>query len=402
MRPLAAVILAAAMALPALAAGALAAGNEAASEVAPMPIGYLEITGDERYDQNRSYAGIQVRRRWRPVAGAELAVRGSRVLRRALKLEFSLERGAAETAAELVSVIERLAAERGVRFFLIDAPAEALTAVAEGTRGRELLLFNVSEAADVLRGAQCQAHLMHVIPSHAMLTDALVQYLAAKRWRDVLVLKGPLAEDAALVRAFENSARRFGVRLAGIRDFVLSNDPREREKNNVVLLTQGVDYDAVFLADTEGEFGRYVPMQTALPRPVIGTEGLIAAAWHWSWERHGAPQLNQRFDKHAKRRMQGADWAAWAAVKAIVESVVRTGSTDFAAVGAYLRGDKLTLDGYKGNPASFRPWDNQLRQPILLHTHNAVVERAPLEGFLHPTQNMDTLGYDRGDGMCRF
>lgn len=37
---------------------------------------------------------------------------------------------------------------------------------------------------------------------------------------------------------------------------------------------------------------------------------LIAAAWHWSWERHGAPQLNQRFERRAKRRMQGADWAA--------------------------------------------------------------------------------------------
>ena len=200
MRPLAAVILAAAMALPALAAGALAAGmlaagtlaagTEAASEVAPMPIGYLEITGDERYDRNRSYAGIQVRRRWRPVAGAELAVRGSRVLRRALKVEFSLERGAAETAAELVSVIGRLAAERGVRFFLIDAPATALTAVAEGTRGKELLLFNVSEAADGLRGDRCQANLMHSIPSHAMVTDALAQYLVAKKWRDVLVLEG--------------------------------------------------------------------------------------------------------------------------------------------------------------------------------------------------------------------
>ena len=65
-------------------------------------------------------------------------------------------------------------------------------------------------------------------------------------------------------------------------------------------------------------------------------------------------------------------------------------------------GDELTLDAYKGNPVSFRPWDNQLRQPILLHTHNAVVERAPIAGFLHPTQNMDTLGYDRGDEKCRF
>ena len=397
MRGLAAVILATAMGLP-----ALAEGDDAASDVRPLPIGYLEITGDGRYEQKGTYAGIQIRPRGRPVAGAELAVRESRIFRRAIGVEFTLERGAGETATNLVSVIERLAAEKGVRFFLIDAAAEALSAVAEGTRGRDLLLFNVSEAADVLRGAQCWAHLMHVIPSHAMLTDALVQYLTAKRWRDVLVLKGPLAGDAALARAFENSARRFGVRIAGIRDFVLSNDPREREKNNVVLLTAGVDYDAVFLADMEGEFGRYVPMQTSLPRPVIGTEGLMAGAWHWSWERHGAPQLNQRFDKRAKRRMEAVDWAAWAAVKAIVESVLRTRSTDFAEVGAYLRSDKLTLDGYKGNPVNFRPWDNQLRQPILLHTHNAVVERAPLRGFLHPTQNMDTLGYDRGDKMCEF
>ena len=397
MRWPAAVILAAAMG-----SSAPAAGDDPASAITPLPIGYLEITGDARYDQARSYAGIQVRPRHRPVAGAELAVREGRVLRRVLKVGFTLERGAAESAADLVSAIDRLAAEKGVRFFLIDAPAAALSAVADATRGKDLLLFNVSEPADALRGARCQAHLMHVIPSHAMLTDALVQYLAAKRWSDVLVLEGPLAEDAALARAFENSARRFGVRIVGTRNFVLGNDPRERERNNVVLLTQGFDYDAVFLADTEGEFGRYVPMQTALPRPVVGTEGLIAAAWHWSWERHGAPQLNPRFDRRANRRMQAADWAAWAAVKAIVESVVRTGSTDFAEVRAYLRSDRLTLDGYKGNPVNFRPWDNQLRQPILLHTHNAVVERAPLKGYLHPTQNMDSLGYDRGDGKCRL
>ena len=374
----------------------------AAPEIATLPIGYLEIAGDERYEDKRSYAGIQVRRRWRPVAGAELAVRGTRVLRRALKVAFTLERGTAETASALVGEIERLAADKGVRFFLIDAPAAALGAVAEATRDKELLLFNVSEAADSLRGDRCQANLMHAIPSHAMVTDALSQYLVAKKWRDILVLERPLAEDAAFVRAFENSARRFGVRIAAKRDFVLGNDPREREKNNLVLITAGVDYDAVFLADSDGEFGRYVPMQTALPRPVIGTEGLIAEAWHWSWERHGAPQLNQRFDKRAGRRMAAPDWAAWTAVKAIVEAVVRTRSTEFADIVAYLKGDELTLDAYKGNPVSFRPWDNQLRQPILLHTHNAVVERAPIAGFLHPTQNMDTLGYDRGDGMCRF
>lgn len=382
-------------------AGVLGGDRSHAAEATPFPIGYLEVTDDPRYEEKRAYARIRVKPHDRPRPGAELAVRGSRILGRAVKMKFSLERGSGKTAADLISEVERRWTA-GIRFFLIDADAAVVNAVAEATKGRELLLLNVSEPADILRGSGCWAHLAHAIPSHAMLTDALAQFLAARKWRDVLVLKGPLPADAAFAQAFEASARRFGVRVVKARDFVLGNDPREREKNNVALMTAEGDYDVVFLADTEGEFGRYVPYQTNLASPVIGTEGLIAEAWHWAWERHGAPQLNQRFEKYAKRRMTGTDWAAWAAIKAIVESAVRTKSTDFKTVRAYLLGDELTLDGYKGTPSSFRPWDNQLRQPVLLRTHNAVIERAPIKGFLHPTENMDTLGYDRGDRRCRL
>ncbi len=378
------------------------AGPAAASEAAPFPIGYLEITGDRRYEDKRAYARIRIKPHYRPFPGALLALRDSRVLGRAVKVRFSLEKAEAADAAGLVREVSRLHGEKGVRFFLIDAPAEVLAAVAKATAGRDLLLFNVSAPDDALRGAQCRSNLMHVIPSRAMLTDAMAQYLRARKWRDVLLLKGPLPADAALARAFRVSARRFGVRVIASRDFVLGNDPREREKNNVALLTAEDGYDVVFIADWDGEFGRTVPFQTHLPRPVVGTEGLIAGAWHWTWERHGAPQLNQRFEKLAKRRMEGADWAAWAAVKAVAESVVRTQPADVMAVAAYLKGDALTLDGYKGNPSSFRPWDNQLRQPILLHSANAVAARAPIKGFLHPAENMDTLGYDKGDKKCRF
>ncbi len=379
-----------------------AAGPAATSEAVPFPIGYLEITGDHRYEDKRVYARIRIKPHYRPFPGALLALRDIRVPGRAAKVRFSLEKAEAVNAAGLVQEVSRLHRKKGVRFFLIDAAAEVLGAVAKTTTGRDLLLFNVSAPDDALRGAQCQSNLMHVIPSRSMLTDAMAQYLIAKKWRDVLLLKGPLPADAALARAFQTSARRFGVRVIASHDFVLSKDPREREKNNVALLTAGDDYDVVFLADTDGEFGRNVPFQTHLPRPVFGTEGLIAGAWHWTWERHGAPQLNQRFEKLAKRRMEGADWAAWAAVKVVAESVVRTKSTDVMAVAAYLKGDALTLDGYKGNPSSFRPWDNQLRQPILLYSANAVAARAPIRGFLHPVENMDTLGYDRGDNKCRF
>ena len=373
----------------------------AAAETQPLLIGYLEFTDDPRYDEKRAYARIRVRPHNRPRPGAEMAIRESHVLGRALKMKFSLERGEAKTAAGLISMIERMAAA-GVRYFLIDADAAVITALGAATMGWDLLLFNISEPADALRGAECRAQVMHVIPSHAMMTDALAQFLVTKKWRKVLVLKGPEGEDAAFAAAFEASARRFGVRIIASRDFVLGNDPREREKNNVALMTAEGNYDVVFVADTEGEFGRYVPYQTYHPRPIIGTEGLIAKAWHWAWERHGAPQLNQRFEKLAKRRMTGTDWAAWAAVKAVVEAAVRTKSADFKIVRTYLRGDQLTLDAYKGNPVSFRPWDNQLRQPILLGIHNAIIERAPLKGFLHPSENMDTLGYERGDNKCRL
>jgi ABC transporter substrate binding protein (PQQ-dependent alcohol dehydrogenase system) len=187
-----------------------------------------------------------------------------------------------------------------------------------------------------------------------------------------------------------------------VKDFLLGNDPRQRDQNNIALLTSTPEHDVVFLADSDGEFGRYVPYQTSHARPVVGTEGLVAAAWHWTWERHGAPQLNQRFEKRAKRTMRAADWATWAAVKSIVESVARTGSTDFPALVRYLKSDELTLDVYKGTPASFRPWNNQLRQPILLHTHNAVIERAPLPQFLHSANDLDTLGFDAPESACKF
>ena len=62
----------------------------------------------------------------------------------------------------------------------------------------------------------------------------------------------------------------------------------------------------------------------------------------------------------------------------------------------------MNLDGAKASPLSVRPWDHQLRQPILLATNNAVVEIAPLGGFVHPVNDLDTLGPDRAASACRF
>ncbi len=366
-----------------------------------LAIGYLALKKDPRYARKRTYARFLTQPLGSPYVGAKVAIEESRFVGAVLGVELKLKRRRAKSATALVEAALELAGA-GVQYLLIDAPGPVVDEVARATRGTDLLLFNVSARDDVLRQAQCQAHLLHVIPSHAMLMDALVQYLVSRKWREVLVLIGPRPEDEQLTTAFERSAKRFGVEIVEQRPFVLSNDPREREKNNVALLTAGVDYDVVFVADTDGEFARDVPYQTVRPRLVVGTEGLAASSWHWAWERHGAPQLENRFEKRAKRPMRAVDWAAWVSVKAVVEAVLRTEGAVFATVRDYLLGDQIVLDGFKGNRMNFRPWSRQLRQPILLITHNWVVERAPLRGFLHQTNNLDTLGFDARDTRCEL
>ncbi|MDD9984261.1 MAG: ABC transporter substrate-binding protein, partial [Gammaproteobacteria bacterium] len=313
----------------------LAAAPPAGAAAEELLIGYVALKKDPRYTVKRRFARYLTEALGSPYVGAKVAIEESKFVGSAVGVEFKLKRRRAKSEGRLVKSALKLV-DDGARYILVDAPAHLVDEVARATKDLDVLLFNITARDDVLRQEQCRSHLLHVIPSHAMTTDALVQYLISKKWREVLVLTGPRPEDEQLTAAFERSAKRFGVEIVEQRPFVLSNDPREREKNNVALLTAGADYDVVFVADTDGEFARDVPYQTVQPRLVVGSEGLAAAAWHWAWERHGAPQLEKRFQKKAKRPMRDFDWAAWMAVKAVVEAVLRTEGGDFAAVRDYL------------------------------------------------------------------
>ena len=233
-----------------------------------------------------------------------------------------------------------------------------------------------------------------------MLADALAQYLAMRGWRRVLMLAGEDPASADSAAAFQRSAKKFGLSIADSKVFELTNDPRRRDQSNIALLTGGAEHDVVYVADEIGEFGRYVPYSTYALRPVVGSEGLRPETWHWTWERFGAPQLNQRFERGYGRKMQAEDWAAWAAVKAVVEAILRTGGTDVPALRAFMESEDFSLDLYKGAPGGFRPWTGQLRQPLLLGVHNAVIALAPMEEFLHRTNTLDTLGIDQPEAQC--
>ena len=84
------------------------------------------------------------------------------------------------------------------------------------------------------------------------------------------------------------------------------------------------------------------------------------------------------------------------------EATTRTTRTDVAAIDAYIRSPDFSLGGFKGQKLTFREWDGQLRQPILLAEARTLVSVSPQEGFLHERSELDTLGVDRPESACHM
>lgn len=359
---------------------------------------YLGIEGDLYYEPQPLYTGLSLRDRRRPVEGIRLGFRDTRVMGRALGVTFELDE-VLVPSDELSEALRDAQASQPLAI-LLDLPPDSMSLVLSAAEPDDVFI-NIRDRSDYWRGASCAMVLLHTLPSYAMLSDALAQHLRARGWTDVLLLHGQTDADTEQAEAARRSAAKFGLKIADDRAFELTNDPRRRDQSNIVLLTGGVRHDVVWLVDAEGDFGRYVPFATYDPRPVVGSEGLTPTAWHWTFERYGAPQLNQRFRRRADHDMSAEDWAGWVAVRAVTAALVQAGSADRNAVQQAMRSRDLSVDLYKGVRGNFRDWNGQLRQPILLATHNAVIAVAPVDGFEHQIETLDTLGADRAESTCR-
>ncbi len=290
-----------------------------------------------------------------------------------------------------------IAAEKaGAAVLLTDLPAAWTLAIADAVK---VPVLNLSDAADSLRQQDCRARLYHLIPSERMRADALAQALVARKWSKLLLLVGPSPQDALRAATAQASIKRYGLTLVASKPFKLSADPRERDLANPLLLTSGSAYDAVWVVDSDAEFARALPYRTVLPRPVVGDAGLVALAWHAQFERFGAPQVSRRFAKAHKRPMNAHDWSAWMAGKVLVSIAIAAPKGPAAAWAQALA--TTPLDGTKGAPLSFRPWDGQLRQPLLLTDGQGVIGQAPIDGLLHPSNVLDTLGADAPEKLCK-
>jgi ABC transporter substrate binding protein (PQQ-dependent alcohol dehydrogenase system) len=161
------------------------------------------------------------------------------------------------------------------------------------------------------------------------------------------------------------------------------------------------DHDVVVTADRSDVFAVHVPYHTWDPRPVVGSAGLVPESWHPSHEAWGATQFQTRFEKSAGRFAHDEDYQAWMALRVLGEAATRTQGGDFATIHDFVLSDKFDLAAFKGQKLTFRDWDGQLRQPILLAYDKVVVSVSPQAEFLHQVTQLDTLGIDRPETACR-
>lgn len=374
----------------------LAALPSSAAETVDVKVGYVQWTPSS----GPVLSNVLPEPEDSGLRGAELAMADNSTTGKFLGHRYELATQVADSEQAAVAAFETLQ-QQGVQLFVINAPATTLAAVMDKAAANTLV-FNAGAADDALRTSECHNNLLHTIPSYAMLTDALSQWLQMRRWDEVFLITGPTEADVAWANAFRRSAKRFGVKIIADKPWTFDADLRRTAAKELPLFTQAKDYDAVVVADVRGDFGEYVPFNTWLPRPVVGTQGMSPVAWHRVVESWGAAQLQSRFQDLAGRDMNSADYAAWAAVRSVGTAVTQSGEADASSVRQLIFSDRFQLAAFKGRKLTYRQWNGQLRQPIPLVHPRGLVATAPFEGFIHPLTEMDTLGFDEPESTCRI
>ena len=342
------------------------------------------------------------------IAGARLAIEDNNTTGKFLNQHFTLEEVRLKEGEDAAKVAVALA-DRNIAFIIADLPADQLLKAADALRDRGTVLFNAGAIDDRLREEDCRANIFHVAPTRSMLADSLAQYLVWKQWKRWLMVVGSREQDRLFADALRRAASRFGAKIVQERVFEDTGGARRTDsgvtliqRQMPVFTQQAPAYDVLVAADESEVFASYLPYRTWDPRPVAGSAGLIPKSWDAAQDQWGAVQMQNRFLKLNSRRMTALDMQAWTAARMIGEATSRVNSGDRKAVVDFLKGPDFSVAAFKGQRLTLRPWNQQLRQPILLADGRMVVSVSPQEGFLHQVSELDTLGVDRPETKCKL
>jgi branched-chain amino acid transport system substrate-binding protein len=290
------------------------------------------------------------------------------------KVEVIIEDGT--TAENILSLARKLNAQEKLTAIIaaLDDPTTAsLSAFAQQER---VLCLNTTARGGDLRGEQCHRSTFHVEPNLAMYTQAMGQWLLQnnrKRWYYVV-------SEAGFGQEVYYRSRRFLQQQGGadLGRSVISSG--QSDYQDVLAHLGGVEVEAIVVA-LKGEELRHFLEQyktsglktllAGIPLDMLALwqasleslQGVWVASWYHELERFSARELNRRFYRRFEKPAEGFAWANWAAVKLVMEGVLRSASTEAAALVNYLEGAP-PFDGHKGRPLTFREWNHQLRQPL--------------------------------------
>jgi ABC-type branched-subunit amino acid transport system substrate-binding protein len=374
----------------------------------------------------------------------------ARLMGRRVELVEAPARGPDEAAAQATRL-----AGRHVAALLGGFDAETAAALSRVARERRLLFFNVGATDDRLRNADCDRFMFHVEASDAMYLDAAADWyirglaflIDENAPQGIKVIRRNPArtwflvtEDAPAYRARRDrlraalELRHWGGRV--IADAVVRAEADlaeilpaiRRTRPDLVFLLLPAAQQLLFYREFSA--ARLPDELTGFPEPGAQTRTFFGAllrdapaaargsirivAWEPTFAAVGGPQLAQRFFKRWKRPMDGPAWTSWVAVKIVWDAITGAQTSVTDGVLRYLEAPGTVFEGYQGIGMTFRPWDHQLRHPVMASRLKAasgdLTTLAEMYGQFpnvlapgrEPNQVLDQLGDTASTSQCRW
>ena len=301
--------------------GMSAARSESPLRAQPLAIAYIAGT----YPAPESPSIVDVTPLDAGEAGARLGFDEIAIAGRFLGRSYAMETVHLTSGASIADAMRSVLAR--TKIIVADLEPADLLALADMPEAKDAMILDMRTHDDALRNEVCRRNTFHLMPSTAMRTDALAQYLVSKRWTRWFVLEGTTPEDKSYVLDIARSAKRFGAKIVETRPYDYVAGSRRVDTGYQQIQTQmplatrnAPAYDALVVADRGDVFGDYLPYVTTEPRPVVGTQGLVATAWSPAFQEYSALQMQHRFQVGFKRPMIEADYGGWLALRIVGEA----------------------------------------------------------------------------------
>ena len=363
------------------------------------------------------------------VAAAELAAEEANYIAEAFGKIVRLKTEKASSPDDAAKKATKLIRQGRVKAIL-GGGNDSLTRAIQDTTAREGVIFlNTMSRSEALRGSRCHRLTFHVEGSLAMYTDAIGQWLISgakkTRW-------GFLTPDSGAGAEMERLAKRALERNRGtaVAREVVPPSTRDYRGAFAKLAKAGPD---VLIINLSGP-----PLLTALAQfTELGLEvhvagaametlefwraepttltGVWPALWFYGFRKYSGRELNKRLAERLGHPAESHAWASYTAMKAVWEAVLKGGRSDATGLVSFFEQGR-GVDAHKGVPLTFRPWDHQLRQPLMVLRSKVPppgkprwdifdeVDEVPLRGTPGESRAavLDTLGLSATESQCKF